>query len=472
MSKAAGASWFGRIKSFHPDNGYGFIECSEAHQRFGRDVYLSRDELQKLDIETIPDGIEVSFEIEVCQGRPRARNLALATGLLERALRQRQCEYWLSQYAVALKKLAQALESNGLDANSFAGLQHAESILQCEECIRDERTQGDLRMDDGSDQDVIRKFLRANDSSTDGTSIDCKRRVGRSTAVSQDVHIHVSNLERSVEETQLREHLLQAGAMEPLKVKIARRPNGQSNCHGWVTLSSPELAEEFLQLTIPPLKGRELKVRLDHVSATKQPSGPGGGWVHCQACYQACAPLLDVLLVEGVRHRRDNVPAGKFDQTPTFFCVGREASLDNCEVISPHPDPAGSSFKLAQILCKTCGADLGNVQKGSLMQHGVVDLIGERVVHLKCASVLLELSDRPDFFLEVRKWQYLAQATGRESIYRLSQLTMQEATNQLGLDLSSKVPDRNTNRYARLVPRKLVNEDLANSGYPQHIGQD
>ena len=40
-------------------------------------------------------------------------------------------------------------------------------------------------MDDGSNQDIIRKFLRANDSASDGTSIDCKRRIGRSTQVSQ-----------------------------------------------------------------------------------------------------------------------------------------------------------------------------------------------------------------------------------------------------------------------------------------------
>ena len=172
-------------------------------------------------------------------------------------------------------------------------------------------------MDDGSDQDIIRKFLRANDSASDGTSIDCKRRIGRSTQVSQDVQIHVSNLDRTVQEPQLMEHLLKAGA-EPLRLSIARRSSGrskgESNCYGWVTFKDAECAEEFLQMPIPRLEGRELKLRLDNVSAIKQLSpGPGvseSGWVRCRGCYQACEPLLNVLLVEGVRLRRDNVPPG------------------------------------------------------------------------------------------------------------------------------------------------------------------
>ena len=322
-------------------------------------------------------------------------------------------------------------------------------------------------MDDGSDQDVVRKFLRASDTSTDGTSIDRKRRTGESTVVNQDVHIHVSNLERSVEEPQLLEHLCRLG-VKPMKVQIARRPNGKSNCYGWVTFGGPQLAEEFLQMPIPPLEGRELKVRLDNVSATQKRGGGGKGWVRCRTCHHAIEPLLDVLLVEGERLRRDDVPAEKFDPTPTFFCVGREATLSNCQVIEPHPDPAGRSFKLAQVRCETCEADLGNVQKGSLMQGPVADKLGERVVHLKCTSVLLELSDHEDLLLEVRKWQYLAQATGRESIYRLSQLTMHEAREKLGLNLNVKVSDRNTNRSARVVPKNLEESAGKNgNGYPK-----
>ena len=327
-------------------------------------------------------------------------------------------------------------------------------------------------MDDGSEQDVIRKFLRANDSASDGTVIECNRRsAGGSTVVSQEAQIHVSNLEVGVQEADLYEHLLAAG-IQPCKVKIARRKNGQSNCYGWLTFGNLDQATELLQLMIPPLRGRELKVRLDNVSAIRQPTCESGrGWLRCRTCYEACEALLDVLLVEGVRHRRDNISPRHFDESPTFFCVGREASLLNSKVISPHPDSAGTSFKLSQVLCKTCQADLGNVQKGSLMQGGVVELLGERVVHFKCASVCLELPDRQDLLLEVRKWQYLAQATGRDSIFRLSHLTMQEATEALGLNLSSKVPHRNTRSHARIIPKKFVENGNASevkpeSGYP------
>ena len=88
------------------------------------------------------------------------------------------------------------------------------------------------------------------------------------------------------------------------------------------------------------------------------------------------------------------------------------------------------------------------------MRAGIVDLLGERVVHLKCASVLLELSDRQDLLLDVRKWQYLAHATGRESIYPLSQLTMQEATEHFDLNLNFGVTDRQTSRYPRVVANR------------------
>ena len=182
--------------------------------------------------------------------------------------------------------------------------------------------------------------------------------------------------------------------------------------------------------------------------------------MRCKSCHGRCSPLLDVLLLEGERLRKDMVPAGKFDNAPTFFCVGREASLcEFCDVISPHPDAAEMSFKLSLIRCKTCHQDLGNIQKASRMQGNVQELLGERVVHFKCASVLLELSDRRDLLLEVRKWQYLAQATGRESIYRLAQLTLQEAIDILGLSLNSKVSERNTSRHACIIPNKLAHRE-------------
>jgi hypothetical protein len=44
---------------------------------------------------------------------------------------------------------------------------------------------------------------------------------------------------------------------------------------------------------------------------------------------------------------------------------------------------------------------------------------------------------------------------------------MQEATEKLGLNLNSKVSDRNTNRHARVIPnRRLEAESLEVAGYP------
>ena len=327
-----------------------------------------------------------------------------------------------------------------------------------------------MEFDDGSEQDVIRKFLRASDSVSDGISIECKRRPGRQTAVNQDASIHVSNLDSAVQESELRAHLLKAGLRDTFKVSIARRADGRSNCHGWVTFEQPEKAQRLLDLFVAPLRGRELKLRWDNVSeaqlrepgtSASRNAVAGSGWVRCKGCHCKCSPLLEVLLLEGERLRKDSVPAGKFDSVPTFFCVGREASLSNCDV-APHPDAAEMSFKLALINCSKCHLDLGNVQKASRMQGNVQELLGERVVHFKCASVLLELPDRQDLLLEVRKWQFLAQATGRESIYRLAQLTLRQATDILGLTFNSKVPGRNTSRHARIIPRNP--DSLPNDG--------
>ena len=68
---------------------------------------------------------------------------------------------------------------------------------------------GGLRMifEDGSEQEVIRKFLRSNDSVSDGLSITCKRRAGQQTAVNQEVWVHLSNLDVKVEEPELYWHL-------------------------------------------------------------------------------------------------------------------------------------------------------------------------------------------------------------------------------------------------------------------------
>ena len=96
----------GRIKSYQPGTGYGFIECSEGYAKFGRDVYLSEHELLKLNVETLPVGLEVRFEVEMQGAYPRARNLVLQSHASESDdLALKRCEYMLYDYACALDQL-------------------------------------------------------------------------------------------------------------------------------------------------------------------------------------------------------------------------------------------------------------------------------------------------------------------------------------------------------------------------------
>ena len=101
QKKSSNTRWFGRVKSYEPGNGYGFIECAEAYEEFGRDVYLNGHELRKLDIKTIPVGAEIVFQLDVREGQPRATNLVLPS--------PKQCECMLFEYTEVLCKLSELL---------------------------------------------------------------------------------------------------------------------------------------------------------------------------------------------------------------------------------------------------------------------------------------------------------------------------------------------------------------------------
>merc|ERR550532_956795 len=66
----------GRIKSFNAKQGFGFIECPEAHSIFGRDVFLHKAQIGDLKV-----GTEVTYSVEMNkQGMPQARELATLDG--------------------------------------------------------------------------------------------------------------------------------------------------------------------------------------------------------------------------------------------------------------------------------------------------------------------------------------------------------------------------------------------------------
>lgn len=66
----------GRIKSFNAKQGFGFIECPEAHAIFGRDVFLHKAQIGDLKV-----GTQVTYSVEMNkQGMPQARELATLDG--------------------------------------------------------------------------------------------------------------------------------------------------------------------------------------------------------------------------------------------------------------------------------------------------------------------------------------------------------------------------------------------------------
>lgn len=75
MEGAAGVPpgrYRGRIKSFNPEKGFGFIECPETHAQFSRDVFLHKAQFGDMTV-----GTEVTFLVETNkQGMPQAKDLA------------------------------------------------------------------------------------------------------------------------------------------------------------------------------------------------------------------------------------------------------------------------------------------------------------------------------------------------------------------------------------------------------------
>merc|ERR1719456_938692 len=68
---AATGRFQGRIKSFNVQKGFGFIECPEAHQIYGRDVFLHKAQIGQFQI-----GSNVSFAVEMNKtNMPQARDL-------------------------------------------------------------------------------------------------------------------------------------------------------------------------------------------------------------------------------------------------------------------------------------------------------------------------------------------------------------------------------------------------------------
>jgi cold shock CspA family protein len=77
MAGAGTGRFQGRIKSFNVQKGFGFIECPEAHQIYGRDVFLHKAQIGDFEI-----GRLVTFAVEMNKNNmPQARDLIEADPL-------------------------------------------------------------------------------------------------------------------------------------------------------------------------------------------------------------------------------------------------------------------------------------------------------------------------------------------------------------------------------------------------------
>eukprot|EP00930_Biecheleria_cincta_P071534 TRINITY_DN59025_c0_g1_i1.p1 TRINITY_DN59025_c0_g1~~TRINITY_DN59025_c0_g1_i1.p1 ORF type:complete len:430 (-),score=73.79 TRINITY_DN59025_c0_g1_i1:50-1339(-) len=66
----------GRLKSFNPKHGFGFIDCPEARHRYGRDVFVHKAQIGDLDI-----GEDINFNVDTNKdGMPQARDIRRMDG--------------------------------------------------------------------------------------------------------------------------------------------------------------------------------------------------------------------------------------------------------------------------------------------------------------------------------------------------------------------------------------------------------
>lgn len=69
-----GRAFFGKVKLFSEEKGWGFIECVETHKMFGKDMFVHKREFGSSDIS---NGSRIQFFIEIGKdGRPEAKTVS------------------------------------------------------------------------------------------------------------------------------------------------------------------------------------------------------------------------------------------------------------------------------------------------------------------------------------------------------------------------------------------------------------
>eukprot|EP00927_Polykrikos_kofoidii_P083249 TRINITY_DN8486_c0_g1_i1.p1 TRINITY_DN8486_c0_g1~~TRINITY_DN8486_c0_g1_i1.p1 ORF type:complete len:551 (+),score=124.15 TRINITY_DN8486_c0_g1_i1:124-1776(+) len=76
--------FYGTVKSYNPEKGFGFVACSQTLPIFNRDIFVHRREMERSQA---PVSVAVSFFVELNgEGHPQARNMQLLPELLGQQL--------------------------------------------------------------------------------------------------------------------------------------------------------------------------------------------------------------------------------------------------------------------------------------------------------------------------------------------------------------------------------------------------
>ncbi|CAE7446774.1 swt-1 [Symbiodinium natans] len=88
-SEADGPAYTGQIVDYNEDKGFGFIECKETQQIYGKDIFLLRSSLNGLIVST---GDRVSFKVETGIKGPKAVEVEIIERIADAA--ERLPTYW------------------------------------------------------------------------------------------------------------------------------------------------------------------------------------------------------------------------------------------------------------------------------------------------------------------------------------------------------------------------------------------
>jgi len=71
-TQSSDKTFVGRVKSYYPKQGFGFIECDETSSIYNSDIFLHKNQAEEASVEK---GNMVTFSVQVMNGKPQAREV-------------------------------------------------------------------------------------------------------------------------------------------------------------------------------------------------------------------------------------------------------------------------------------------------------------------------------------------------------------------------------------------------------------